>query len=1123
MQETFHMDAVYGLGTIFLCASKSTGIMRYDYTDIANPIDRPGTFRVLGLSCGKITCISLKDINGGDAHVLQFDPSASTFVNTQMISTGMTPNAQVDLFMSKEVDLFFLAHSNRIAVYKQSDLSTELSSIPSTLSSTYDLQCNGEEYSCTLLSALHNTLSVSYHILASSYSNNPIWSTNLSPPTSEDYFKEIVFMGTGGLFAMSYGQTTKLLFYDKSGTTNCHLSCATCNGPSANECLTCSVGRYLYTNNNTCTSTCPPTSKTNGALCEPWTCHTTCATCTGTLPTNCFTCPSTTYLFPSTKTCGPCNAPGQFIKTSDSTCRSCDSSCATCTSWQPNACTSCSSPLSLFPDSTCDNCSNFDGMYPFTSSGIARCGRCDSTCSKCVDSTDQCIACAYNDRFATVNTTGPAICYPSVRTNITVSLPSVSTQPLLFTLTPDALLKPSQITALAQTLPVQISVIDTMTTSVIATTTYTMTQQSNYIQLAVTVTYTQSSNNSRIKVKMSNKWQILDTFSTSVVVVNEFFSTFLLPSTDTPPTLVTPLPPYDPSNSSSLANNTNLTQEYIADRAQITQAGAVVTALTSLNPTKSNTVTDMIGLLSNLDPSGTLTRFFQIMKIISRLTYFNLNYGSRLGLFLSASESMSGIPKQPADLLAHQTNSFRSRLGTFNVSLDLPQCFYTWKVLAYTLSWLLTQSLSYVTSTRAQVRPIFLYLLYYWPKVHSALLSVLIVDYAFICPRFTLHSLDPVDRLYALTVLIMLSIDQLTLLHTLMDNHLWYNIVKRVRSDNKNNNRPVDNSGLEGNGKVRTVKCIRAASKSINDVGNASRTILINDASKAKVLSSASTLVGIRIKHIDYDKTYLQICLGAPIFDTASRNLSFNSSVNTNLFCRLGFIFHNIRLVILHMMMVLSQSLPIPCIFITALTEIARVILVSVLYIKYKLFNNTLTFVLEVNQSLLMSIFLILILASQPNPSDGMQSNGIYLVIVICATEYVLNIVYVISSLVDLVKTTLCKGKSPTKQKGIHPFIRYKYASTSSAIDRSPRGLAKSSPRSTHAPLRRVSNQPDNMTNPFKMKLSLSRLPISPLSPGRVHPLSTEHTIGGSSSVSRHGKSYSFHRDNIINKYINNH
>jgi hypothetical protein len=52
-------------------------------------------------------------------------------------------NKKVDIFMSKEIPLLFLAHSNRIAVYKQSDLSTENCILMLVL--TVALICNAME------------------------------------------------------------------------------------------------------------------------------------------------------------------------------------------------------------------------------------------------------------------------------------------------------------------------------------------------------------------------------------------------------------------------------------------------------------------------------------------------------------------------------------------------------------------------------------------------------------------------------------------------------------------------------------------------------------------------------------------------------------------------------------------------------------------------------------------------------------------------------------------------------------------------------------------------------------------------------------------------------------------
>ena len=71
--------------------------------------------------------------------------------------------------------------------------------------------------------------------------------------------------------------------------------------------------------------------------------------------------------------------------------------------------------------------------------------------------------------------------------------------------------------------------------------------------------------------------------------------------------------------------------------------------LTSLNPTGKQETTDVIAMISNFDSTGVLSRSFQIMKVINRLIYFDIEYGSILTAFLESAEIRSGIPKQSKD------------------------------------------------------------------------------------------------------------------------------------------------------------------------------------------------------------------------------------------------------------------------------------------------------------------------------------------------------------------------------------------------------------------------------------------------------------------------------------------
>ena len=136
-------------------------------------------------------------------------------------------------------------------------------------------------------------------------------------------------------------------------------SCATCTGPSSNQCLTClstaywdpltsscikpcSAGYYA----NTLTQKCAKCFQAASSTSSPRSC----LTCSGGLSTNCLTCNSGEYLLPSTSTCVSSCPSGTYPRTDINWCGNCytapsddylEKSCATCNGWEPTNCLTC--------------------------------------------------------------------------------------------------------------------------------------------------------------------------------------------------------------------------------------------------------------------------------------------------------------------------------------------------------------------------------------------------------------------------------------------------------------------------------------------------------------------------------------------------------------------------------------------------------------------------------------------------------------------------------------------------------------------------------------------------------------------------------------------------------------
>jgi len=202
-----------------------------------------------------------------------------------------------------------------------------------------------------------------------------------------------------------------------------------------------------------------------------------------------------------------------------------------------------------------------------------------------------------------------------------------------------------------------------------------------------------------------------------------------------------------------------LTQKDILSSASL---GTLVSNLASLTPFSRSTTyqyDELAGLCSSLDPSGTLTRLYQVFKIISRLVYFNLNYGPKLQIFLEHAEQLSGVDKISTDgeMLGSRVGT-RAKLTRYKVGVEVMNTIYTWKTGLYGLSMLISQFFALVRSRRPKTSKPLLYVMYFWPRVHFVLLNFCLIDICFITTRIILHSRSQIDIVYSFLLILLLCV-----------------------------------------------------------------------------------------------------------------------------------------------------------------------------------------------------------------------------------------------------------------------------------------------------------------------------------------------------------------------------
>ncbi|XP_034490855.1 furin-like protease 2 isoform X1 [Drosophila innubila] len=161
----------------------------------------------------------------------------------------------------------------------------------------------------------------------------------------------------------------------------CHSSCATCNGATENDCITCRPSRYAL--QNKCLNNCPDGHYADKKRLECLPCHEGCKTCISNgICTECLP----NWTLNKKEKCSVAGseicADSEFYSQKESGCKSCHSSCETCNGPLSSNCLSCSQNRLLEQSSCVSGCQ--DGYYMET--GV--CTPCLHTCTQCVSRTN---------------------------------------------------------------------------------------------------------------------------------------------------------------------------------------------------------------------------------------------------------------------------------------------------------------------------------------------------------------------------------------------------------------------------------------------------------------------------------------------------------------------------------------------------------------------------------------------------------------------------------------------------------------------------------------------------------------------------------------------------------------
>ena len=131
--------------------------------------------------------------------------------------------------------------------------------------------------------------------------------------------------------------------------------------------------------------------------------------------------------------------------------------------------------------------------------------------------------------------------------------------------------------------------------------------------------------------------------------------------------------------------------------------------------TDSYTGSSVITLLMAVDPTGTLLKFAQILKIINKIRFFNINFGSKLGSFLKAvGDIFKFLGPQDQRMDVEAAVGYRGALSKNYVDLQFGLIFPE-KIPIYLLSWILLSTFMIIRKKKYELPKWSLYIMHFHP------------------------------------------------------------------------------------------------------------------------------------------------------------------------------------------------------------------------------------------------------------------------------------------------------------------------------------------------------------------------------------------------------------------------
>jgi hypothetical protein len=438
----------------------------------------------------------------------------------------------------------------------------------------------------------------------------------------------------------------------------------------------------------------------------------------------------------------------------------------------------------------------------------------------------------------------------------------------------------------------------------------------------------------------------------------------------------------------------------------------------------------MMGVIA-MDPTGVLMKFNQILKIINKLYFININYGTRLTAFLGAIGEMGGgTIVDSKKFTVHHISSYRGKLTKSNLATQYWEAM-NYRIGLYLGIWLIWIVHWTLMKLKVKIHAKYLYVLHFGRKVHLIIFNLVFIDFIWYGGHTLLHSRDSLtDQILALTTLLLVIMDLTTLLDTAFDQRnwlYWISLKKVIEQNTLEQKKLMHFEELKKKKKEKKLKI----KKEVKEKKVRGRTVQLPefegddpDSDNEKGVAKKKEAV----RRVHFTNTYDEINSNFHLFSLMSFNLQTLARVYLNPLARSLLIFHILRTISYQAFVLAGQYSSGLTICLLLFIEISKIGYVGYYYVKYKYLKNIICLLMEVMQSFFLVLFLLIAMILHPKGHneiilDFYQDAGIWIVIASCVAEYLLLLTYIGVAAYDFFKNRKALNRALKKMK--YSFIKY--------------------------------------------------------------------------------------------------